>query len=220
MGYLSWSRDGKFILFSSDRTGEFSLYRKAASGADQEELLDEREGVSVPTDASAKNLVLFTNTSAETGNDIWGLSVAGDRKAEPVLRSKSSESRARLSPDGRWLAYESDETGSPKVYVVSFPDAKGKWQVSTEDATRPVWSRDGKELFYLSAGGKMVAVAVHSGVGFEHGAPKPLFGVRMSPTSPFDINTDGRRFLILNGVEPDVTAPITLVVNWNVGLKK
>jgi len=209
-----WLRDGSQVLFSSDRNGRFGLYRKSAIGGRKEELLYEMEGVTVPTDASMKGLVLFTNTVALSGNDIWSLSLEAGSKAAPVLKGRFSESHGRLSRDGRWLAYESSESGSPNVFVESFPGGDGQWQISTAGGTRPVWSRSGKELFYVAPDGKIVASEVKSGEGFPHGPPTPLFGVRMSPTAPFDVSGDGKRFLILNGVEPDVTTPITLVVNW------
>ena len=218
--YPVWSRDGKSILFSSDRTGRFSLYRKAANGSEKGELLYQRDGVTVPTDVSGTALVLFTNTAVQTGNDVWSLSLAGGRRADPLLRGTFSESHARLSPDGRWLAYESDESGLAQVYVQPFPRAGGKWQVSAQGGSRPLWSREGKELFYLSADGTVMALEVRGGAGFQHRVPKPLFRVRMPPAAPFEISADGKRFLILRGVDPDVTAPMTLVVNWNAGLRQ
>jgi len=215
-----WSRDGSRVLFSSDRTGRFGLYQKAANGAEEAELLYETEDVTLPTDGSGKGFVLFINQAPQTGNDLWSLPLSGAAKPVPLRRRQSSESHGRLSPDGRYVAYESDETGLPQVYVATFPGAGGKWQVSTDGGGRPVWSRDGRELFYVSPAGKIMAVEVRRGSGFRHGEPKPLFEVRMSPASPFDVSRDGKRFLILDGVEPDVTTPITLVVNWNAGLKR
>jgi hypothetical protein len=116
------------------------------------------------------------------------------------LQTESSESRGRLSPDGHWLAYESNETGVPQVYVQTFPGSESKWQVSTEGGTRPVWRR--KELFYIAEDNNMMAVDVMSGAGFGHGIPK-------IPDAQ-----------MLNPAEQEANAPMTVVVNWQPGLKK
>jgi hypothetical protein len=99
------------------------------------------------------------------------------------------------------------------VYVQTFPGAEGKWQVSTKGGARPVWSRSGRELFYISADNNLTAVDVESGARFEHGVPRPLFDVHMPPTATYDVSRDGTRFLILKGIDPEVAAPMTVVVN-------
>jgi Tol biopolymer transport system component len=142
-----------------------------------------------------------------------------------LVHSKASVSHGRVSPDARWLAYDSDETGSAQVFVATLPETQGKWQVSggngtTEGGTRPAWGQDGRELFYVSTSGKVMGLAIDTAGAFTHSQPRPMFEARMPPMSPFAISHDGKRFLILNGIEPDVTAPITVVVNWNGGLKK
>ena len=218
-----WSRDGKTVVFSSDRGGKFGLYEKVATGAEPEHLLFQMDGVTLPTDASGNGLLLFTNVGAQTGSKLWSLPFSAGSKPVPLPRTRASESHGRLSPDGRWLAYDSDETGSAQVYVASFPRREGKWQVSAETGadqggSRPVWSREGRELFYVSTSGKVMAVDVHAGSTFVYGPPKSLFEVRLPPMSPLEVSPDGTRFLVLAGVEPDVTTPITLVVNWDAGL--
>ena len=207
-----WSPDGNLILFSSNRTGEFSLYQKAASGAEKESLLFKAEGQTVPTDWSPSS-VLFSNVAVSTGTDLWSLPATG--KAAPVLRTRYAEAHGRLSPDGRWLAYDSDESGQLEVYVQTFPGAEGKWQISPAGGTRPVWSRSGNELFYVSADNKLTSVSVQTGDRFAKGVPRPLFDVHMPPTGTYDVSRDGSRFLILKGIDPEVAAPITVVVNWN-----
>ncbi|HEX3744689.1 MAG TPA: protein kinase [Bryobacteraceae bacterium] len=217
--YPVWSQDGSSILFSSDRGGRFGIYRKPSTGAQKEDLLYQSAGVSQPTDASSRYL-LFALTAVSTGNDLWGLPLFGSRQAAAILQSKFAESHGRLSPDGRWLAYDSDESGVPEIYVQSFPGAESKWQVSAAGGTRPVWRRDGAELYYVSQDNRIMSVAVNSGSAFDHGAPQPLFRVRMPPQGLYDVSHDGRRFLILDGIEPEVKAGVTVVVNWNVGVKR
>jgi Tol biopolymer transport system component len=207
-----WSPDGSSILFASNRTGKFGLYEKAASGAEQEKLLFEADGETLPTDWSPR-FVLLSHVAVKTGIDLWSLPMAGNAKAAPVLRTRFAENHGKLSPDGRWLAYDSDESGQPEVYVQTFPGAEGKWQVSTKGGARPVWSRSGRELFYISADNNLTAVDVESGARFEHGVPRPLFDVHMPPTATYDVSRDGTRFLILKGIDPEVAAPMTVVVN-------
>jgi eukaryotic-like serine/threonine-protein kinase len=215
-----WSPDGGRILFSSNRRGKYGLYQKAATGGGKEELLYETAGVTLPTDWPGERFAIFLNTAPKTGNDLWVLPLSGDRKAFPFLRTEFSESRGKLSPDGRWLAYETNETGVPAVYVQTFPGREGKWQVSAESGTRPVWRRDGKELFYISGDNKMMAVDVNSDVEFGHGVPKALFEVRTARTALYDVTRDGKRLLMLNPAEPEANAQMTVAINWQGGSKK
>jgi Tol biopolymer transport system component len=216
-----WSPDGSRLLFGSNRGGKYGLYQKLVTGVGQGELLYETGGVTLPSDWSPDgHSVVFYNTATKTGNDIWVLPLTGDRKAAPFLQTGFSELQGRLSPDGHLLAYESNETGTPNIFVVTFPGAEGKWQISSAGGTRPVWGRDGKELFYISGDSKVTAVDVKIGAKFEYGAPKPLFAARMPPTGLFDVSRDGKRFLVLNGAEPEANAPMTVVTNWSAGLRR
>jgi Tol biopolymer transport system component len=216
-----WSRDGNRIVFTAVRSGKWGLYQKSASGAGNEDLLFETPTVAVPTDWSRDGRFIVFHV-ADTNNQfhIWVLPLAGDRKPFPFLRSEHAEFGGTLSPDGEWLAYQSDESASGEVYVVDFPNKQGKWQVSTKGGTRPVWNRDGKELFYISADGKMMAVEVKGGALFEHGAPRPLFDARMAPTTFFDVSPDGKRFLLVTPREQAASPPMTVVINWQAELKR
>jgi serine/threonine protein kinase/Tol biopolymer transport system component len=221
-----WSQDGKSILFSSGRGGKLGLYQKEASGGDVEHLLVQMNGITLPTDGSGKEFLVFSNQAPRAENNLFRLALAPGAKPVPFVHSKGSEAHGRVSPDGRWLAYDSDETGSVQVFVATFPQKQGRWQVSGEDGkieggTRPVWSHDGRELFYISTSGKLMRVTIDpAATAFTHSRPQPMFETRMPPMSPFAISQDGKRFLILNGIQPDVATPITVVVNWDSGLKK
>ena len=124
-----------------------------------------------------------------------------------------------MSPDGRWLAYQSNESNRDEVYVVSFPDKGGKWLISTGGGTKPVWSRDGRELYYYSADGKIMAVPITPGAQFRFGVPRPLFDVRLATaTVSFDVSTDGR-FLLPVLVSQPGSALMNVVLNWPRTLK-
>jgi len=148
------------------------------------------------------------------------LPTLGDRKPFPYLQTEFNEHYARLSPNGQWLAYSSDESKRYEIYVQTFPTPGGKWQVSTNGGDQPVWSRDGKELYFIAADGKMTAVEVKAGAKFGAGSLKPLFDARFpGGTAWFDVSKDGR-FLIPVQLEQAASAPMTVVVNWTASLKK
>lgn len=145
-------------------------------------------------------------------------------KAAPYLHGPFNEDQARFSPDGRWVAYISDESGRYEVYVQPFPATGGKWQISRNGGAQPVWRRDGRELFYLASDGTLTVVPVSSGVAFEAGAPSPLLKTVISqPTgirSQYAVSADGRRFLILAPAGESTGPSLTVVVNWAAGLKQ
>jgi hypothetical protein len=217
-----WSPDGSRIAFSNNRTGSLNLYEKNASGVGQEEVLDKDQRARAPRDWShdGRYLIEEVGRSAKTGLAVWVLPLFGDRKPFAYLESEFDQDHPRVSPNGQWLAYHSNETKRNEIYVQSFPKPGGKWQVSTDGGANPVWSRDGKELFFLSPNGKMMAVDVKSGAGskFDNGLAKALFDLPNSASS-FDVSKDGR-FLIPAPVEQTAAAPITVVVNWAAGLKR
>jgi hypothetical protein len=162
--------------------------------------------------------------ASNTQFDIWAMALDADKgsaKPFPYLQTEFREAYSRFSPDGRWLAYTSDESKRNEIYVQSFPTPGGKLPVSTKGGERPVWSRDGKELYFVSPDGKMMAAEVKTGSKFEAGVPKPLFNVRLSRGMDawFDVTGDGR-FLIPVQVGQTSKAPITVVVNWQAGLRK
>jgi eukaryotic-like serine/threonine-protein kinase len=137
-----------------------------------------------------------------------------------LLQAKWTVLNAQFSPDGRWIAYASNETGTMEIYVSPFPSANGKWQVSSAGGQEPRWRQDGKELFYLSPEGKMMAVAVKTGASFKAEAPVTLFQTqRRQPVSSFavfsyDVSSDGRRFLVITKADEANAAPLTVLLNW------
>jgi eukaryotic-like serine/threonine-protein kinase len=230
----AWSPDGSQIVFSSSPKGVFDLYQKPANGAHEGELLLHTDESKTATDWSRDGrFVLYNSTNPQTKNDIWVLPLAGDKKPAPFLKTEYNEAGGHFSPGGRFVAYQSDESGRDEIYVRTFsPDALasgeatgGKWQVSTEGGTEPRWRRDGKELYFISGDGKLMAADVNVGSNFQSAAPKALFSLSGIGASPgifpaWDAAPDGTRFLFpkVEGREDDT--PLNVVLNWQVGLKK
>ena len=218
-----WSPDGKHILFSSNRKIGFRFYLKNADGSGSEE-----EVADLGTVAQANAWDWSRNGKyvlVRKANELWSLSWP-ERVAKPLLQAKWTVRNAQFSPDGRWMAYASNETGSMEIYVSPFPSGNGKWQVSSAGGLEPRWRQDGKELFYVSADGKMMAVAVTTGVSFKAGSPVALFQTyRRQPVSSqdvfsYDVSGDGQRFLIATKVDEANAAPLSILLNWASGMEK
>jgi eukaryotic-like serine/threonine-protein kinase len=216
-----WSPDDERIVFDSNRKGFHDLYQRAASGTGQDELLLSSATHKFPTDWSAvTGLIAFFTTLPAA--DIWTLSVS-DRKATPFLATPFQEGSPQFSPDGRWIAYGSTESGTPEVFVQTFPASGGKWQISTGGGFYPRWRRDGKELYYIAPDGELLAVEVATGSKFAAGKPKPLFRTRIKVFDigyQYDVSPDGSRFLINTLDENAATSSITVVQNWTAELRK
>ena len=220
-----WSADDRRIVFSSGRQGLLRLYVKDASGAGAEEALLGGLGGAHPEDwtADGQSLLYTQAGHASTGTDLWLLPLSADRKPVTFLRSPFSETRGRFSPDGRWVAYQSDESGRFEVYVMSVDGSGGKWQISNGGGSFPKWRRDGREIFFLE--GKvpqfklMAATVDGEGTAFKVGAVKGLFSWSgRSYWSPYAVSADGQRILVNIVTEEKSTPPITVVVNWLSGL--
>jgi eukaryotic-like serine/threonine-protein kinase len=213
-----WSPDGSQIAFSSNREGAMNLYRKLSNGAGKEEgLIKSNQGEHMQDWSPDGRFLLYRTFGVKTKSDIWVLPMFGDRKPYPFLETEFDETSAIFSPDGRWVAYVSDEAGTYEVYVRRFQGSGGSWRISTDGGTVPRWRRDGKELFYFS-GKKLMAVDVKaSESSFEPGSPRLLF--EKSGISNYDVSRDGQQFLIAIPVESS-PEPITVVLNWTADLKR
>jgi Tol biopolymer transport system component len=218
-----WSPEGDRIVFESGVIGGAgnSLYVKPINGAGEEALLESPD-VKVPEDWSPDGrFVSFSNTAAQGRRDtkLWMLSMAGDRKPSALPTDElGSQVESRFSPDARWIAYQSEESGVFEVYVSSFPGPGEKWQVSTAGGTSPRWRRNGTELFYLSADDKIMAVPLHLTPAFQAGVPTALFSVRRD--SNYDVSADGQHFLVNSDVGDESTPSLTLLVDWTALLKE
>jgi serine/threonine protein kinase len=220
-----WRPDGTRIVFRSP-TG---LYERASNGTGTSLLLPSTgPAVGYPQDWSHDGEALIYDVRGrETGLDVWMLPTVGDPTPVPVLRTEFQEGYARLSPDGRWMAYVSDESGKYEVYVRAFPSGEGKRQISTQGGLEPAWSGNGRELFYLAPDRSLMSVVVRLGSTFETGPPSHLFETRMSaafnPTytrNQYAVSADGQRFLINQASPSAPLSPITVVVNWEAALKQ
>lgn len=218
-----WSPDGRQIIFSSDRKGVRDLYRTASNGAGQEQLLLESNEDKNAEDWSRDGKFLLFNVG-QPRDDIWALDLTAQAlKPTRLLPESFTTHQGRVSPDGRWLAYSSNESGRFEVYVQNFPPASGKWQISTAGGAEPQWRADGKEMFYVRGDKTLMSVDIKSDPGqFEAGIPKPLFDVDLgvSVRNRVVITPDGQKFLVVTRADQTTATPFTLVLNWLAGVKR
>jgi Tol biopolymer transport system component len=214
-----WAPDGNRITYRGFRAGLRNLFWKNADGTGDEERLTTGENSQIPTSWSRDGKWLaFYDVSPTTNIDIWMLRLDGARKQQPFIQTPFIEHSAKFSPDGRWLAYLSNESGRAEVYVQPFPGPGGKWKISTEGGSAPCWARNGRELFY-SYQSKMMAVDIRTGPTFTAGKPRLLFEGQF--TAFEDVSPDAHRFLMIQAVEPEQpAAQINIVLNWFEELKR
>ncbi len=218
-----WSPNGKQILFSSSRKLGFRVYLKNADGSGNDEEVQDLGVIAQvnPWDWSRDGKYVLMRKQ----NELWYLTWP-ERLAKPLIQARWSVRNAQFSPDGRWMAYASNETGTMEIYVSPFPRATGKWQISSAGGQEPRWRQDGKELFYLSPEGKMMAVALTTGSGFEASSPVTLFQThRRQPVSSldvfsYDVRGDGQQFLIDTKVDETTAAPLSVLLNWASEMEK
>jgi len=218
-----WNPDGTRIAFSSGREGVTKLFQMPTDGSGHEERLLDSTTTNRATDWSSDGrYIVYRNDDLRTKTDLWALPLFGDRKPFPIARSEFAEAQGRVSPDGRCIAFSSDDSGQPEIYVQAFPIPKQRWPVSAKGGSDPKWRRDGRELFYISADRKLMAIPVTPGEVPAFGAPVALFGEvafdSIREGTAYDVSADGRHFLILKtgGSPPQLNA----ILNWTSLLKK
>ena len=211
-----WSPDGSQIIFASGRKGRghMDLYRKASSGAGTDEVLLEDDAVKFPDSWSPDGKFILYLVSG-TKTDLFVLPLSGDRKPFPFLPARFNETEGQFSPDGRWVAYISDEAGQgdSELYVAPFPGPGARKQISTDGANQPRWSRDGKEIFFLDPDNKLMVAGVNGkGDSFEVSTVKSLFQTRAIVTPwEYEVSPDGQQFLINTGPEQPTRTPGTVI---------
>jgi eukaryotic-like serine/threonine-protein kinase len=218
-----WSPDGQKVVFMSYRNGVGDLYVKTVAGSAPENAVVLSENQKVPSDWSSDGrFIAYWSDTADTRGDVWAVASAPSGSPIAIACSPANERQPRFAPDGTFVAYSSDESGQDEVYVQPFPPTGAKWQVSIAGGSDPAWSRDGRELYFVDAGNRLVGVPVSSASGrFSTGRQQSLFGVGRpgGGTAVYDVAPDGRRFLVRTWVRPEAQ-PVTVVLNWPARLKR
>jgi Tol biopolymer transport system component len=219
-----WSPDNLRIVFQAIRDGaNSSLRQKRVDGTTNEEavLPPDVPGPAQPADWSSDGRYIAYNqgVASSFSFDIWVMPLFGDRKPFPVVTSQFAELNARFSPDGRWIAFQSSESGQSQVYVQPFPATGGKFMVSKDGGFQPAWRRDGKELFFVSPDARMMSALIDATGEFHAGIPTPLFPLSINLNSliggrQYGVTKDGTRFLVNAAQQTSRVTPLTVVVNW------
>jgi len=235
--YGIWTPDGRDVIFSSAQfggpTAPRSLFRRSADGTGTVEQLTQSDFAQFPSSVTPDGTALIfqqhtaPKLGTATGMDLLLLPLQGDRRLRPLVQTPAAELNAEMSSDGRWLAYQSNETGRDEIYVRPFPNVdSGKWLVSTSGGTQPLWARNGRELFFES-NGALMRVPLTMGSTFEAGTPAKLIDGPQSyglPGRMYDVSPDGRRFLMIKEIggvdEVPPSARLILVQNWTEELKR
>jgi len=218
-----WSGDGDYIVFGSNRTGNsMEIYKRPATGSPGEELLLSNGAFNSPLDTSRDGrYLLYGKGSPAEPQNLFVINLTGDRKSIPVAQSKFDERLGQFSPDGKWIAYQSDESGRFEIYVQPFPGPGAKIPISTSGGTQARWRPDGKELYFVAPEDRFMAVPLRtSGGTIEAATPLPLFAAHVSSALQFNlrqqyaVSLDGQRFLVNKLFEDTVSTPMTLLLNW------
>jgi len=218
-----WSPDGNRVVFNSSRTGVYDLYEKPANGFGDDKLILATTQNKMPTDWSPDGrFILYRSPDLRTGFDLWILPMDGDRKPFPFLRTPFEERDGQFSPDGNWIAYQSNESGRVEVYVRPFPGPGESQSISTNGGAQARWRADGKELFYIALDGKLMAVPIRirpDGKSLDADVAVPLFGtqiggaLQLQSRQQYVVARDGQQFL-MNTIVEETSIPITVIVNW------
>jgi Tol biopolymer transport system component len=230
----AWSPDGRQIAFSSAKSGVFQIYRRNLDGGEEEQLTSGPSPKWVSDWSRDGRYILFDDGGYVASEDIWAVQVGGKngKNSEPfvVMKTPFSESNAALSPDGKWVAYNSIDTGRPEIYVQAFEPERSagaapgpRWQISTSGGRQPRWRGDGKELFFVGLDGSRIMAATirTTPSGVESDNPQQLFvlPIMLEVRSPYDVTADGQRFLVLERTISRAT-PLAIVLNWQEALAK
>jgi Tol biopolymer transport system component len=218
-----WSPDGSHVIYAVESDGKKAIYQKLATGSGSEELLFKSDMDSAPTDWSrdGRFVSFVSRGNPKTGNDLFVVPMMGERKPQPLIQTQFTDNSAQFSPDGKWVVYWSDESGTQQTYVQPFPPTGEKVQISVDGGAQARWRGDGKELFFVSLDNRMMAVDVEFAPKLHVSVPKPLFQIPgyLGANSRYSVTRDGKRFLL--AVNSDLTdSPITVTLNWTAKLKK
>lgn len=221
--YPLWTPDGRSVIYgSSNQSSALSLYRKAVDGESAPELLASAKAGLIPTDVSRDGrFVAITTSSPENKQDIVIMPLSGDHKLTPFMQTQFNERAARFSPDDKWMAFSSDESGRYEIYLAPFPNGGRKWQVSNAGGGTPLWSRDGKEIYFIARDNTIMAATIAMVNGEPRiGIPAPLFKAhpRNFDFGVYDVTRDGR--FLISSAPDESTAPLTLISNWPALVKK
>ena len=222
-----WSPDGRTLVFSSNRRGKLELFTRDLTAEQGEDVLLPSEGQNPVAQSWSKDgrLLVYAAFDSTRHMDLWLLPMSGDRVPAPLLQSDANEYQGQISPDGRWIAYTSNESGQEEVYVQSFPSpARPGWKVSTNGGGDARWRGDGRELFYIAADRLLMAVPITAAATFEAEPAVPLFDTGLPPNwyearNLYDVSRDGS-FLFMTPIEDDRSLPFTIVLNWTAGLQR
>jgi serine/threonine-protein kinase len=224
----TWTADGRSVIYigNAGPNGGTPTRRRADGTGATQTLVRSTFNFAQALETKDARWLLVRRSFLEAGaGDIYGIR-AGDSTLVPLVTGPATEIEPTVSPDGRWMAYVTNESGTPQVYVRPFPDVgSAKWQVSTTDGRDPIWSHSGRELFYLSpAGNRLMSVAVKPGATFAFDQPRPLFATAAyapgNSTPPFDVSPDDKRFVFLRETTPSERTELIVVQHWTEELKQ
>jgi Tol biopolymer transport system component len=213
-----WDHAGNRLVFNSNRTGTYNLFIKPIDGSESVRQLTRSDNFQIPYSISSTGLLTFAERNPKTKHDIWVLDLAEGSEPQPFLQTPANERQAMFSPDGRWIAYESDQSRRNEVYVRPYPGPGPTVQVSTRGGQYPIWHPNGRELFYLSKR-RLMSVKISAGTELRASTAETLFSEDIW-NGCYAVSPDGNRFLIVQRTEEAAVQQVNLVLNWFEELKR